>query len=282
MADEPGALDADLADRPAVACHGLVKIYPSLTGPVHAVRGVDFSIERGSTVAVMGPSGSGKSSLLRMVAGLTEPSAGTIEIAGQNLFALGRRRRHRQRTRLLTHVEQRPSDNLLPHLTARQQLRRAAKGRGADPDDALAILDAVGLGHRADHQPAELSGGEQQRLAFALATAGTPALLVADEPTAELDSASTEALIDSLEPLQERGVSILLASHDPRLLDRVDEVVELRDGTIAMITRDGRALSTIDGSGRIQLPPAIRGRFRTDRVELVWNEERGRLEVTEP
>ncbi len=271
-----------MAETPAVRCEGVVKIYTSASGPVHAVRGIDLTIEPGATVAIMGPSGSGKSTLLRMISGFSSPSAGSIEIAGTDLFSLGRRRRQARRAQLLTHVEQRPVDNLLPHLTALQQMRRSARRGGTNPADAPDILEAMRLRQRLDHLPDQLSGGEQQRLAFALAVAGRPTLLVADEPTAELDTASAEALIGSLQPLRDRGVSVLLASHDPRLLRRVDEVVELRDGTISMIRSEGRELSTIDGSGRIQLPPALRSRFGSNRVELSWNHQDNYLEVREP
>ncbi len=271
-----------MAAEPAVRCSGLVKIYESPSGRIHAVRGIDFEIARGSTTAIMGPSGSGKSSLLRMVSGLSVPSAGQVEIDGVDLFALGRHQRRKVRSQLLTHIEQRPSDNLLAHLTCAEQVHRMTKRRGVDPAEAEQILAAVGLETRLHHLPHQLSGGEQQRLAFARGTVGRAPLVIADEPTGELDTHSAEMLVDSFEPLRERGVSILIATHDPRVLRRVDEVIELRDGAVATVTKDRTALSVIDGSGRIQLPPALRRRFPQGRVVLSWNDDQNVLEVREP
>lgn len=268
--------------RPVIECVSVLRVFESATGRVQAVRGVDLTIESGRSVAVVGPSGSGKSSLLRMIAALDEPSAGDVLIDGVDLVRASRRRRRQLRARLLSHVHQRPLDNLLPHLTSFQQVMHVAVRRGASADDAWQLLVDLGLAERADHRPDQLSGGEQQRLAFARAAIGAPAVIVADEPTAELDTASTDRVMDAVTDLTGRGITVLLATHDQRVLRRVDEVVSLRDGSIASVTAEGSELAVIDHAGRIQLPPEAREAFAERRARVSWDDERGRLTVERP
>ena len=261
-----------------VMCHSLVKVYEAALGRVQAVRGVDLAIASGVRVAVVGPSGSGKSSLLRMLAGLDRPTAGFVRIGGIDLHELRPGRRARERARLVTHVHQRPSDNLLGHLTAIEQLERLTRRREV-ASDALATL---GIEDRSGHFPTELSGGEQQRLAFARALVTGSPVVIADEPTATLDSASAAAVLDAIDVLAVRGVTVVIATHDPRVLPRTDEIVALRDGALASITSGATEMAVIDGSGRIQLPPALRERFPDDRAVLGWDDEGGQMTVTPP
>lgn len=266
--------------EPVLRCDHLVKVYDAPTGRVQAVRGVDLEIHAGSITAIVGPSGSGKSSLLRMLAGLDRPTAGVATVAGIDLNSLRPGRRAKERARLLTHVYQRPTDNLLDHLTAAQQLWRIARPRSVTAvDAALAALD---LGHRRDHVPAEMSGGERQRLAFARAAVAHHALVIADEPTAQLDGAAATATLDTMARLAADGITVLVATHDPRLLDRVDQVVTLRDGAVASVAAGGTELAVIDGSGRLQLPPEIRDRFPERRAAIRWDEDTGRMIVERP
>lgn len=264
--------------EPLVQCTDVVKIYASDAGRVQALRGVDLVVEQGALVALVGPSGSGKSSLLRIIAGLDEATAGVVFVAGVDFARVPRRRRRTVRSRTLSHVYQRPGDNLLDHLTAREQVERVARRRGVAAADALDALDRVGLGHRLDHRPHELSGGEQQRLAFARAVVGRPALVIADEPTAELDSATTHAILDVVADLHAAGTTFLMATHDPIALERIDHVVTLRDGAVASVRRAGHARAVIDGAGRLQLPPELRQRFPASTAELDWDDE-GHLEA---
>ena len=217
-----------------VACAGLVKEYATATGTVRALKGVDAVFPAGRVTAVVGPSGSGKSSLLRILACVDRPTAGSVRVGDLDVAALGARGRRRVRRRQVGYVFQRPSDNLLPYLTAREQLDLAARLRGGQrAGEAERLLAALGLEHRAGHRPEQLSGGEQQRLAFAAAVIGGPALVVADEPTAELDSEAGERLMRAVLGLREQGTSLVLSSHDPVVTGAVDGILRLHDGEVA-------------------------------------------------
>jgi ABC-type lipoprotein export system ATPase subunit len=206
--------------------------YRLASGTVPALRGVDAEFERGRLSVITGPSGSGKSSLLRVLAGLQQPAAGQVEVDGTDLTRLRGRQRRWLRRRQLGVVLQDPADNLVAYLRAREQVALAARLRGADAGAAPALLDAVGLADRADCYPAELSGGEQQRVAFAAGAIGRPTLLLADEPTAELDADSAATLVSIMRGLVDRGVTLVVSSHDPAVVVAADDVVALRDGRV--------------------------------------------------
>lgn len=220
-----------------VVCAGLVKEYATATGTVRALKGVDAAFPAGRVTAVVGPSGSGKSSLLRVLACVDRPTAGSVRVGGVDVADLGARGRRRVRRELVGSVFQQPADNLLPYLTAREQLELAARLRGQagrrGAGEAKRLLAALGLEHRADHRPEQLSGGEQQRLAFAAAVIGGPALVVADEPTAELDSEAGERLMRAVLDLRDQGTSLVVSSHDAVVTGAVDGIVRLHDGEVA-------------------------------------------------
>jgi ABC-type lipoprotein export system ATPase subunit len=231
-----------------VACAGLVKEYATTTGTVRALKGVDAAFPAGRVTAVVGPSGSGKSSLLRILACVDRPTAGSVLVGGVDVAALGARGRRRVRRQLLGYVFQQPGDNLLPYLTARGQLELAARLRGGarwqhggghhprggvGPGEVERLLAVLGLEHRAEHRPEQLSGGEQQRLAFAAAVVGGPALVVADEPTAELDSEAGAQVMRAVLDLRDQGTSVVVSSHDPVVTGAVDGIVRLHDGEVA-------------------------------------------------
>ena len=187
--------------RRAVTCHGLVKVYRSATGETHALRGLDLLLHPGVLTVVAGPSGSGKSSLLHLVAARDRPSAGDLDVLGTDLAtAPDRRAARRCGAAGSASSAQRSSGALFPHLTAAEQLRQVAALRGARPDDVGRRWTPSTSRHRADHVPSTSSGGEQQRLAVALALVGRPALVVADEPTAELDHANADLVMTALAP----------------------------------------------------------------------------------
>ena len=222
---------------PVARVRGLRVDYRTASGTVPALRGVDVDLPAGALVVIAGPSGSGKSTLLRVLAGLQRPAAGSVEVAGHELTRLPAARRRRLRRRRLGVVLQDPADNLVPYLTARQQVRLAAQLRGVADGEVDDLLALVGLAHRAGDLPAALSGGEQQRLGFVAAAVGTPAVLLADEPTAELDGASGAALVESMRALVDAGASLVVSSHDPAVVTAADRVVRLRDG--ALDVREG-------------------------------------------
>lgn len=264
----------------AAWCEGVHRIYRTVSGEVHALRGVDVTIPKGRLTAVAGPSGSGKSSLLRILAGLDAPTAGTVLIGGIATAGLRGRDLRRLRRRHLGYVFQRPSHNLVAQLTARQHLEHAWHVRAAATDDPPAapgvddLLDLLGLADRASHRPSELSGGEQQRLAFAQAVVGRPTLVVADEPTGELDSRSAEELLDLTARLARLGSAILVSSHDAQVTAAADVIIELRNGALQGERvrdddgRPGETLAVIDAAGRVQLPEHLLTMFPGRRARL--------------
>jgi putative ABC transport system ATP-binding protein len=219
---------------PAARCAALTVDYRTATEVVHALREVDAAFPRGRLTVIAGPSGSGKSSLLRTLAGLQDARSGSVEVDGVDLARLRHGARRRLRRRVMGVVLQDPADNLLEYLRADEQLQLAARLRGASVDaaEATALLDDMGLGERTRAYPAELSGGEQQRVAFAAAAIGNPAVLLADEPTAELDAAAGTALVDAMRGLAGRGATLIVSSHDAAVIEAADHVVSLRDGMV--------------------------------------------------
>lgn len=219
---------------PAARCHEVSVDYDTGAGVVHALREVDATFGRGHLSVVAGPSGSGKSSLLRALGGLLRPRAGAIHVDGTDVTRLRPGPRRRLRRRAMGIVLQDPADNLVEYLTAREQIELAARLRGTDPGEASALLAVVDLADRAGSRPDELSGGEQQRIAFAAAAVGRPALLLADEPTAELDGAAGAALVETMRGLVDGGANLVVASHDAAVIAAADHVVALRDGRVAL------------------------------------------------
>jgi putative ABC transport system ATP-binding protein/macrolide transport system ATP-binding/permease protein len=222
------------ADGVAAMCRGVGKIYVTADEEVDALSNVDKDFPRAKVSTIVGPSGSGKSSLLRILACVDRPSAGSVRIAGTEVAGLGARGRRALRRTSVAYVFQNPMDNLVEYLDAAAQVRLAGRLRGTRPDGAEVdrLLRLLGLEHRADHRPGQLSGGEQQRLAFACAVAGDPALVVADEPTAELDSASADRVLTAVRDLSGTGVAFILSSHDKRVMDAADHLLRLEHGRV--------------------------------------------------
>lgn len=271
------------AERTALAgtCTGVVKIYWSASGEVHALKGIDATFPAGAVTALVGPSGSGKSSLLRILACVDRPTAGQVVVGTQDVSAMSSAGRRRVRRRLIGYMFQRPADNLIPYLSAMEHLDLSARLRGGGREgEADELLDTLGLRARAHHGPSQLSGGEQQRLALAAAVIGGPALVVADEPTAELDSASGGALMEMIGRLRDRGTSFVVATHDPIAMDAADQILHLRHGALEAETREARALSVIDASGRVQLPPELLRLFPDRRAVLRLRD--GEVRMTPP
>jgi putative ABC transport system ATP-binding protein len=218
---------------PLVAVRGLALTVPSAAGPVNILRGIDLDIMAGEAVGLIGPSGSGKTSLLMVLAGLERAGAGSIRFDGKEITALDEDALARLRRASIGIVFQ--AFHLIPTMTALENVAvplELAGRRDALPR-AEAALRAVGLGHRLRHLPGQLSGGEQQRVALARAFAPEPRLLLADEPTGNLDQATGQAVMDTLFALRERtGATLLLVTHDPDLAARCGRCVHIADGQV--------------------------------------------------
>jgi putative ABC transport system ATP-binding protein/macrolide transport system ATP-binding/permease protein len=224
----------ELAEGPAAVCRDVVKTYRTATESVTALDGVTLSIPRARVTVVVGPSGSGKSSLLRLLACVDRPDSGEVRVAGRRVDALRARARRALRRRQVAYLFQRPGENLLPYLDAAAQIRLAAALRGSrlTEEEVHALLARLGLESRAGHRPGQLSGGEQQRLAVACGVVGGPALVVADEPTAELDTVAAERVLTAMEDLAASGVGFVISSHDPRVMAIADGFVRLDHGRV--------------------------------------------------
>ena len=223
-----------MSDPPIISIHGLRKIYRVGEVEVHALRGVDLDVGRGEFLSIIGPSGSGKSTLFHIIGGLTPPTAGDVLLDGEDLLRMSEADRTNLRKTKVGFVFQKY--NLLPTLTARGniEIARHIAGRNgtADPrfDEALKLL---GIAHRLDHKPRAMSGGEQQRVAIARAIVNSPAILLADEPTGNLDTENSEAVLKLLRHLNERlGQTILMITHNPEAAAYGHRIVTMRDGRI--------------------------------------------------
>jgi putative ABC transport system ATP-binding protein len=226
----------DATAETVVALSDVTKTY-DLGGTVTALDDVSLSVPRGSYTAVMGPSGSGKSTLLNLVGGLDTPTEGTVSVNGTDLGTLSEPDRAAVRGRDIGFVFQ--TFNLMPRLTARENVALPLVFQGVDRaernDRARELLESVGLGDRLDHRPPELSGGQRQRVAIARALAAEPALLLADEPTGNVDTETGATVMDILDGLNDEGRTILLVTHERYIAEHADRIVHVRDGRIERI-----------------------------------------------
>lgn len=277
--------DATVPQPPDILCRDLVRIFVTEGLEVQALQGLNLRVERGEIVAVVGASGSGKSTLLSILSGLDRPTGGTAEVAGSDLLSLGRRARVEYQRRTVGFVWQQAARNLLPYLTAAQNvavpltITRSADRRGR----ALELLDLLGVAHCHDRLPSQMSGGQQQRVAIAVAVANSPRVLLADEPTGELDEATSAEVLDMLRTVNaETGVTTLVVTHDPTVSEHVARTVQIRDGrTSTEVLRRteldehgaerlvAEEFAVLDRVGRFQLPPEfVESLDLRDRVRL--------------
>jgi putative ABC transport system ATP-binding protein len=223
----------------AARCEELVKTYRTASGEVRALRGVTAEFPAGTLVAVVGPSGSGKSSLLRLIAGLDRPNEGSLVVEKMAVHQASARELRRLRRTTVGYLFQRPSDNFLPHLSVREHLQVATRLTHRPPRmEQGKLLSTLGIQDRVDHLASELSGGEQQRAAIAEVLMGGAHIVVADEPTAELDSESARHVMDTIEELVAAGVTFVVATHDRAVMRRAGAVLELDHG----VRRSGRSV----------------------------------------
>jgi putative ABC transport system ATP-binding protein len=284
----PAARTVKYGDGAVIACDGLVRIYKQAELEVVALQGLDLLVEGGEMIAIVGASGSGKSTLLNILGGMDVPSAGRAVVAGYDLGRLKSSERTRFRRRVIGFVWQQTGRNLLPYLSAVQnvELPMVLDGRKQRRARALELLDLVGLADRATHRPDSLSGGEQQRTAIAVALANDPNVVLADEPTGELDSQTSSDVFGLLRRVnRELGTTIVIVTHDAFVSEQVQRTVAIRDGRTSTETLrrteqteggDDRVISeeyaVVDRAGRLQLP-----RAHVDALDL-HNRVRLRLE----
>ncbi len=243
-----------------VRFHRVVKVYRVADTGVVALGGVDLEIGRGESLAIVGPSGSGKSTILNLIGGLDRATAGLVEVDGRDLGRLSEDDLTTYRREHIGFVWQGTARNLVPYLTVRENVRLPAVARGMTvsanrrtPDE---LLELVGLAGRTRHRPDQLSGGEQQRVAVAVALMNVPTILLADEPTAELDSESAWLVLDALRSVnREFGTTIVMVTHDLLAARRVGRQVRLRDGQFLV---EGQPAGPVGPDGRLRLPdPAV-------------------------
>jgi putative ABC transport system ATP-binding protein len=225
---------------PMVVAEALARDYPSGDSVIHALRGIDLVVGRGQLVAVKGRSGSGKTTLLNLLGGLDRPTSGRVLVDGTEVSSMTESQLVEFRRHTVAFIFQ--SFGLVPILSAAENVEIPLRLVNADPtlrdDRVMELLELVGLGERANHRPHELSGGEQQRVAIARALANRPKLLLADEPTGQLDSTTGHAIMATLRTVvHAEGVTAVVATHDPLLLDLADRVIEITDGRIQEVER---------------------------------------------
>lgn len=290
-----------MAQEPFIVCDNLVKIYKIADLETMALQGLDLVVAPGELLGVVGPSGSGKSTLMNILGGLDRPSAGRVWVDGQDLLKMSDAALNRYRRTKVGFVWQQGARNLVPYLTALENIELpmtlAGQSGRKKRQRAEELLEAVGLSERRNHRLAQLSGGEQQRVAIAVALANNPRLLLADEPTGEVDSATALTIYETFRHLnREYGLTTLIVSHDPNIARHVHRVVAIRDGKTAMETVRQSALSSpaaasagegegvheeeifeelvvLDSAGRLQIPKeyleefGIKGRVRLELTE---------------
>lgn len=270
-----------------IVCDQLTRVYKTGEIETMALDGLDLEVEQGEVLAIVGPSGSGKTTLLNVLGGLDRPTAGMVTVGGVDLLGLPADSLLRYRRDVVGFVWQQNARNLLPYLTALQNVQLPMEMQGIGPHErytrACDLLEAVGMADRVEHRPQELSGGEQQRVAIAIALANGPGLLLADEPTGSVDSQTAGVIVDLFRGLAHRyGVTVIVVTHDASISQHVDRTVAIYDGRTSFerVRRTAGDLVVghdeyviVDKTGRMQLPPEL--------VERVGIAGRARVHLTE-
>ena len=265
----------------AVSCRGLVYIYRLEGYDVVAVAGVDLDIAAGESVALLGPSGSGKSTLLALLAGLLTPAAGRLTVGGFDLAKAGPAELAQLRSGTVGVVLQGASRNVLPYLSAEQNIRFAQRGRGSRERGSLPtpreVLGLVGLSARgqARLRPRQLAPGERQRLALAVALADGPGLLLADEPTSQLDTRARDEVLRALESVRRSGTTVVVVTHDPTVAHQMTRTITIRDGRVGGEGRRGEDYSVVGRDGSLHLPTDVLHVFTPGTLVEVWLEPDG-------
>ncbi|MBQ1033692.1 ATP-binding cassette domain-containing protein [Micromonospora sp. C97] len=247
---------AQPAEGVAVTCHRLIHIYPTATGDVVALSGVDLSIAAGEMLALVGPSGSGKSTLVAILGGLMQPSAGRVQVGDHELSRLPAKGLAALRGTTVGTVLQGAERNLLPYLSLSRNIWLAQRAV------ARTALELVGLGGAGARRVADLTPGQRQRAALAQGLAAGPGLLLVDEPTSQLDVAGRDEVLAALTTVNaQRGTTVVVVTHDGEVGARLGRAVTIRDGRVGAEGRDGRDFAVVAGDGTIQLPPETSAAF---------------------
>ena len=277
-----------------VTCENLIKVYRIDDLEVMALQGLDLTIRRGEVMALVGSSGSGKTTLLNVIGGLDRPNAGKLIVADNDLLKLTDGSLDAYRRQYVGFIWQQKARNLIPYLDVEQNIELPMIMSGVAPRARKEwigeLIDAVRLNHRRGHKLAQLSGGEQQRVAIAIALANRPALLLGDEPTGELDSQTAEVVFNIFHELNRRfALTVIIVSHDPHIAHFVNRVVAIRDGktsseTVKRIDMGGadsrdpahlEELHMLDSAGRLQIPKEVRQKYGIGNRIVMEEQEQG-------
>lgn len=302
----------DVPDGVMIECDSLVKIYKTKDIEVLALQGLDLTVKRGELMAIIGNSGSGKSTFLNMIGGLDRPSAGKLYVDGKNLFQMTENELVKYKRSTVGFVWQNNARNLLPYLTAWENVmtpmlfveeKEKAVSEEEKKKRALELLELVGLGHRKDSKLNQLSGGEQQRVAIAIALANNPKLLLADEPTGAVDRKTADDILEMFRKLNEKlGLTIVIVTHDKELAKKVNRVVSIRDGKTSserIMKNDYRErmehldidwqeeetqeeFAVLDRAGRVQIPSELLEQMGMDGNKVKLEFIGGKIVIEKP
>lgn len=283
--------------QPMILCENLVKIYKTKDSEVLALQGLELTVQPKELVAIIGNSGSGKSTFLNMIGGLARPSAGRLFVDGKNLFKLTDKELADYKRNTVGFVWQNNARNLLPYLTASEnvQMPMMITGQKQRAERALELLEIVGMAHRKNSKLSELSGGEQQRVAIAIALANNPKLLLADEPTGSVDSKTGDYILNVFRELNNNGLTIVIVTHDRMISKKVGRVVAIRDGKTSseFITKQSYAnrldsidvfsedvqdeYAILDRAGRLQIPRELLDAIGVKSNKVSLRQEDGKI-----
>ncbi len=293
------------SEETLIVCDGLVKIFKTEDVEVMALQGLDMEIKKGELMSVIGKSGSGKSTLMNIIGGLEKPSAGKIIINGKNLSEMTEKEMVTYRKKTVGFVWQKSERNLFKYLTALENIEAAMNFSGKDKKEkrskALELLEMVGMSHKKDSYPTKMSGGEQQRIAIAVAIANEPDILLADEPTGAVDTKTSNHIQDLFRKLnKELGLTIIIVTHDMKLAAKVDRVVMISDGKIStekimkqeyrekidsltdveLVEDAHEEFSVLDKAGRVQLSDEMLESAGIDTNKVRVTVEDGKVIIT--